>query len=646
MFKFKSTAAVLMPSSAGTPYLRPSPLDIPEILERIFSSLNRRTVLHLVRRVCRQWYHVSRRLYSYPLVFCDATSRPKDFENILKRLPYAGCFHWKPPSSLSDKRQQWIALRDVLEHMSMEKAIDRAYRPEPEFTVQAMKLPLQEFCLLGAALKETVNILLPHLGSLTTLRLDHYGFHELEVDVVLRSCPQLENLFLKRVLLVAVSPYSTPLSSLDLTWGARGPLVPSLSDKFLRLKVLKVILCRVHLSKMVDILAVCPKLVELSFVVNFLNDTRCNPETARNISHDEFVSFLGLACRHLRRVHYSRVDKRLEANSARALLHDNPNVTEWSFLPRDLDPFLGSQLRLVQNVITSLEIADFRQHRSTVQEGLDLMQTAVHQFLCNAPLLKRLKMNRMNCAAGRLDPFPLDLQFEPRQLSTAEDAADSTTEPRVWACRNLHSLTLRFTLSHSVDDARKHIASDVRVVFGYLSRVCPKLRHVDIGLDRHSLNLQSGLCLVSRMKHLEVLIIEMQSKTLQWSRGADLSWMDPRLSRLSTFRQQWEMKKWGLIVEKEQELIQRRLGYLERWQTSRQTHQGDKVEDGGAELAHSLALLGTLTDVNNCMKEIAESKGNVYHDCAVYASRSTPRVNITRDKVKTCALDALSLDDY
>ncbi|KAI9237320.1 MAG: hypothetical protein BYD32DRAFT_461722 [Podila humilis] len=54
MFKFKSTAAVLMPSSAGTPYLRPSPLDIPEILERIFSSLNRRTVLHLVRRVCRQ----------------------------------------------------------------------------------------------------------------------------------------------------------------------------------------------------------------------------------------------------------------------------------------------------------------------------------------------------------------------------------------------------------------------------------------------------------------------------------------------------------------------------------------------------------------------------------------------------------------
>jgi len=507
-------------------------------------------------------------------------------------------------------------------------------------------MPLQEFCLLGAALKETVNVLLPHLGSLTTLHLDHYGFHELEVDVVLRSCPQLENLFLKQVLLVAVSQYSTPLSSLDLTWGARGPLVPSLSDKFLRLKVLKVILCRVHLSKMVDILAVCPKLVELSFIANFLNDTRCNPETARSISQDEFASFLGLACRHLRRVHYSIVGKRLEANMAQALLRDNPNITGWSFMPKDLDPSLGSQLCLVQNVITSLEIADFRQHRCTVQEGLDLMETALHQFLCNAPLLRRLKVNRVNCATDRLNPFPLDLQTEPRQRSSAEDAVDSTMEPRVWACRNLHSLALRFTQSHSVDDASKLTARDVRVVFGYLSRVCPKLRHVDIGLDGHSLDLQSGLCLVSRLKHLEILIIEMQPKTLQWSRGPDLSWMDPRLSRLSAFCQRWEMKKWRPTVEKEQELIQRRLVYLERWQTSRQTHQRVKVEGGGAELAHSLALLGTLTDVDNCMKEIAESKGNAYHDCTMYGSSSAPRVIIIRDKVKSCALDAMSLDDY
>lgn len=472
----------------------------------------------------------------------------------------------------------------------MEKALHMVSdRSRPGTLLEPMRQSLRELCLLGAALTENVNILLPHLGSLTTLRLDHFGFHELDVDVVFRSCPQLESLYLKKMRLMAIDRDSTPLSSLDLTLGAHSPLVPSRRDKFLRLKVLKVIISQVDLSRLVDILAVCPKLVELAFVCNFLSNARCKPESARTISLEEFTSFLGQACRQLRTVHFSVVEKRLESDTAQALLRGKPTVTEWSFMPKDLEPLLGAQLRQVQRVITSLEIGDFRQHRCPVHEGFDLMQTALHQFLCSAPLLRRLKINKVNCATDRLDPFSLHLQAEPRRRSSVEeDIAESTKIPRVWACRNLHSLTLRFTQSHSVEGPRKFVARDVRVLFGYLSRVSPELRHMDIGLDIHPLDLQSGLCLITRLKHLDTLTVEMQSTFRRWSRGPDLTWIDPHVTALSRFRQLREMQKWQPLVQQEQELIQRRVEFLERWQGPSQTTQRDKSEDGETGFARSL----------------------------------------------------------
>lgn len=220
MLKLKSATAVSVPPSVtDTSSVRPSPLDIPEILERIISTVDRRSVLHLARCVCREWYCISRRFYCHSLVFCDAEFKPEDFENVLKLLPYAGSFHWRPPYPISDTEQQWLALRDVLEHIDMEKASHKASdRSRPISLLEPMRQPLRELCLLGAALTETVNALFPYLGSLTTLRLDHYGFHKLEVDVILRSCPQLESLFLKQVCLMAIDRDSTPLSSLDLAW--------------------------------------------------------------------------------------------------------------------------------------------------------------------------------------------------------------------------------------------------------------------------------------------------------------------------------------------------------------------------------------------------------------------------------------------
>jgi len=126
--------------------------------------------------------------------------------------------------------------------------------------------------------------------------------------------------------------------------------------------------------------------------------------------------------------------------------------------------------------------------------------------------------------------------------------------------RDFETIELYFTQSdniHSPKELRRLVAQNVRVVIGYLSRVCPTLRKVKLGLDRGPLNLRSDLCIASRLKRLEELTIEMPWKSCRRSSGLDLSWLDPpQFLEVTTLFHKWEMSGWGLLPQREQELIQ------------------------------------------------------------------------------------------
>ncbi|KFH74215.1 hypothetical protein MVEG_01428 [Podila verticillata NRRL 6337] len=550
----------------------------------------------------------------------------------MKQLPYSGSLYWKTVLK-RDGIQPWFDLKETLESMNKDYLLHQPLgRSDPVSDARSTPQPLREFHFIGAAFWHSVKEVLPLLGSLTSLRLDRFAMEPLHMDVVFRSCPQLKKLHLENATLMILPQSSSRLSSLDLTFGARGLLVPSPDDKTFQLKVLTLKGCRVASSTLVDILSVCPRLVEMELTAVSLIKNIDDMEACRHITEAEFLSFVGLACPGLRRCHYSNNHKAMEADSVKALFQDNPRVTEWIFLRNDLNV---EQL-MARNIITYLEIKDDPYPRSRPKAGLDLMSSKLHRFLCHAPLLRELILSGVHCATDRLDPFPTSLKAEPHRMSRVKDSL-SPNRFRLWACTGLQTLSLYFTQSYNIDVPRKLTGRDVRVVFGYLSRVCPNLRHVNIGLDSAPMDLQSGLCLVSRLKYLKTLTIQMPEKASIWSRGPDLSWMEPpSFLGLSAVFQQREMNKWGLLLREEQSLIQKREIYLERTREVDRERRNGKVGSvgmkgsppGGIEFADSLALLGTLTDVRNCMRAIMENK----HDGTVGANwhRSRPpRVAIT-----------------
>ena len=131
----------------------------------------------------------------------------------------------------------------------------------------------------------------------------------------------------------------------------------------------------------------------MGFVTDYVDDEEFWPREYQRIRSTELLSFVGLACPRIRRLHYSVVQNNWSSGTSETLFKDNSQVTEWGFLIDNLDLHLSSQLFRVRNVITCLEIRDIR-HRFYPLDR-DLMETGLHGFLhgflCNAPLLRELK---------------------------------------------------------------------------------------------------------------------------------------------------------------------------------------------------------------------------------------------------------------
>ncbi|KAG0332895.1 hypothetical protein BG000_009647 [Podila horticola] len=206
---------------------------IPEILEHIFSYLDRASILQGTRQVCRQWYHISDCFYSPPLVMATpfAHDKAKFFET-LKQLPYARSFHWTTSFNY-DHDEQWISVRNSLENKNKRPSSDTMLvGPAPGSPLHPA--PLREFRHSGLIFWSNFEILLPYFGSLTSLRLSgsNYG-NALYMCDLLRSCPALEDLHLESQKLLRMQRDSDSLSSLNLDLGAQSPLMPTPTDKAL-----------------------------------------------------------------------------------------------------------------------------------------------------------------------------------------------------------------------------------------------------------------------------------------------------------------------------------------------------------------------------------------------------------------------------
>ncbi|ORZ26431.1 hypothetical protein BCR41DRAFT_419948 [Lobosporangium transversale] len=174
----------------------------------------------------------------------------------------------------------------------------------------------------------------------------------------------------------------------------------------------------------------------------------------------------------------------------------------------------------IENRLTSVEISLSYSHGYSVNEGN--VGALVHQFLCQSPQLLHFKASDVW--------IPLELLFvtkalsmkinhgHPRRYNYQNNRGNHNNE-NIWACRELR--TLHFRTEESYDAGiRDYFDEQARVVFGYISRVCPRLEDLSFYSKNMIYRPPVSLCLLSRLQYLRTLqlmcIHQLDEEDIDW----------------------------------------------------------------------------------------------------------------------------------
>ncbi|KAG0279525.1 hypothetical protein BGZ95_000953 [Linnemannia exigua] len=502
-----SLPGISSPSTSGPT----SPFEIPEILTKILSNVEQHTLRRSVPFVCRQWLQISRP-YILRTVYWGYEDQLKDdkaLEERLRRLQFADRLEIEVNHRNSGVKWYWFAELVARARMAPKKDLKQPGEGE-EFLNEGGALllrqrPLRELSMVGWAASDILARMFVCLGSLTHLEVMDTSARRWSRTVerglldpcgIFRCCPLLQYLKMSSDLeeLLSVSP---------------------------RMKVLKVINREVTTPDGSSIFA-------QRYYSYTLNDLQ------------KHLDKIGLV---LETFHYSDHHLGLFNLDHTKTLQRYSKSKEWTFVEGDLSPKLVQELQTIPNVVTTLELLNVTNY-FTVVKGL-------HNYLCSSPHLVHLraaktpypvelmdvhdnyllgwpkkdekkKLASTGSGGGegvdKGDDATAEIETDKQEQDTKEKEQEREKEKRqgrkgIWTCRNLETLHLGFrTISSRPSPKRNSL--NARIVFGYLSRVCPQLRvlHLQDKDCRHTtafpyLSLKTGFVLLSRLQHLRQLRI-------------------------------------------------------------------------------------------------------------------------------------------
>ncbi|KAK3819377.1 MAG: hypothetical protein JOS17DRAFT_756307 [Linnemannia elongata] len=266
----------------------------------------------------------------------------------------------------------------------------------------------------------------------------------------------------------------------------------------------------------------------------------------------------------------------------------------------------------------------------------------LHQFHCNSDLLVHLITLKTAVRLEDLDLFSRggyirlhrDLAeiLEVRLLDDPTSPTTPPSSPSIWHCRNLRTLHIDL---HAPGHHRLQHPIHSRIIFGYISRVCPLLEHLQIHIPKECqshvtqqfyytnlhLGLDGGLVLLGRLQSLKVWsnYSHMTSNCKEW----ELNWMVPsgRSSFLAKRRRRKAAEGWKDWRVKEDILEADRSPQYKQDMTNESGHGSrnsrcNNNSDGDgiyavkmkAEILKQLQNLGLLLDVEEMLKEIETNK--------------------------------------
>ncbi|KAG0372666.1 hypothetical protein BGX24_012747 [Mortierella sp. AD032] len=585
-----------------------SPLDIPEILELIFSFVDDFTRFKTVVLVNRQWCLMNRHLVCKEIVW-DGTWESQDLAAVLVRIPGVGHLRWHSEVG-HDQESNWDRLMKAL-RANHDHYLKRLQQPPGDPSTKRLSMdgrrdegsrlmrrrplfdgPLQKMDICGAHFVDgQIHDFLPYAHWLTSLTFQLGQSYEFEMSALLKACPGLEEI---------------RAGTNEGAFLLPGQWTPLEAPKPLALRTLVLRNAHFPQSSLERLLVVTPRLQELK-LINLARGNGCYPEEGQVTSkydwHNLFRHIQALPLR-LRSVHFSvRDDPMTHADLRRMLFDICPRSTEWTLWTSDLKPMMIQCLNELPNHVTTLDL--YWHDRSGCLSG-----DGLHQYLCASPHMMHLRtfnvgfdfkhMDIHNRAGLRCSHFSEGHTDAVATTSLWHSGTrnKSGPSPRLWKCRNLRTLYIEL---HGHGDEMIKDPMHSRIVFGYIAAVCPQLRdlHIKVPWTCRSnnevyypamcLRLEGGLCHLVRLKSLTKL--RFQDWTFGTSRY-DLNWMTTSGQVLRYRRKRQEvMAQWEPWLQEE-------AFYMRMAQRGKVLHHED------FSLEFQLRGLGLLSSVKVAIEDI------------------------------------------
>ncbi|KAF9912268.1 hypothetical protein EC991_000159 [Linnemannia zychae] len=492
------------------------PLQLPEILYIIFSFLSDHTLRHSIRLVCKQWRAISRPFAQYSLLWKDRTSNDYKHGYVLKHLHNATNLRvlFEQTWQLKNTQFAWRELADMIDSLKSKG-----------------RLQIRRLELNGASFLESrIYTILPRITTLTYLRIDRMVQQAIHVGVILAVAPHLKMLHIEG------TKSKSHTVELDTTpaW-TNPPLQDGFTSELVNLTIRWMSTDQSTLESIIDR---CPQLVTLKLVGLGQASSQAEP-----FDRSRLFAFVSSACPFMSWFHLSFEGHCMSREESIAYTETfGPQIKDesitgmkkriqqkpesqrvMSIISDDIGPETHLQLFRTQvvhvNTITTLEIL--------LGNGLSLsryVSHTLHDVLCSSPWLQHLIAPMIPYYAEYMDlegPVdPISGSYHPRQCRPGKQPMDLfRTRKRIWACRGLKTLRIHVEAMNG-DYATEE---NSRIMFGYLAKVCPDLQELSIRRRQLNLNLAGGLCLLTRLRKLERLMIWTNSRTKLSKK--DLEWM-------------------------------------------------------------------------------------------------------------------------
>ncbi|KAG9072940.1 hypothetical protein KI688_000721 [Linnemannia hyalina] len=524
---FAKHSQSLVPSTPSSSSHPTSPLDVPELLQHIFSFLNQRA-LRTVFLVCRKWLYLSQHRHRREVIWDVRWEHSSPFKT-LTRLGGA--------ERLVLHNGQWglswisLDLRSILQGIQAAKGynpfvllgitvgtlVKTVKRSHP---INGFIHPLRELVFSTWDIKgEWVNSL-AFPETLTSLKMEKLCEFRVDIIRILVVCPLLESLDLYFDMCV---------------WG-EGPCTDQGKDALpARLPLRSLVLTNLNApqSWLEDLLTLTPNLDTLKLIdhdkhyINHTNRTWEYWDWDRLRNHLQSLSLPRKQLFYGEYWYHNNELAPLEAD-----LTICPKAQDHTFLYYNLTPTVLTFLDEQPVFLTSLEILQPK-YTHCVYDGWNLHNklpyTArpLHQLLCECPNLRHLKTLKMHYMTDFMDVhrripiYPVLSSTDQGQegwLEDVQEALPPNNVPGIWICRGLETLHLELHVHDQAIEKGKHHS---RILYGYIATVCPQLINLRIRFPHfcQSLSIKSwsskyepyvlegGLCLLSKLQHLERLWI-------------------------------------------------------------------------------------------------------------------------------------------